>query len=260
MRAARSRIRTRHCFIKEAGLRTAGNTEIVVLSTMASRPGPLGMDSNPGAIDPGTCARMQNRPPGPTCVLNPTEVERSQESASQSSPAKEKSGASWVSKFPGSTSTDDLDPAFRDKVKKFLTAIAEAGGSVSIAATYRPRERAYLMHYSSKISRGDIDAAKVPTMAGVDIEWVHASEEASKRAASAMAKAFGIVYPPALISRHTERCAIDMTVNGIVGKKIKNASNEEVEIKKLSDLNAVGASYGVNKLVSDPPHWSDDGR
>lgn len=74
-----------------------------------------------------------------------------------------------------------------------------------------------------------------------------------------MAKAFGIVYPPALISRHTERCAIDMTVSGIVGKKIKNASNEEVEIKKLSDLNAVGASYGVNKLVSDPPHWSDDG-
>ena len=27
----------------------------------------------------------------------------------------------------------------------------------------------------------------------------------------------------------------------------------------LRALNAVGATYGVNKLVSDPPHWSDDG-
>jgi hypothetical protein len=25
-------------------------------------------------------------------------------------------------------------------------------------------------------------------------------------------------------------------------------------------LVAVGAGYGVIKLVSDPPHWSDDGR
>lgn len=259
MPPAQSRVLHPLRFIKGAARALAGNTEIVSLSTMATRPGPLGMDSNPGVIDPGTCARTQNRPPGPTCVLNPTEAERSQQAPPQSTPAKEKSGASWVNKFPGSTSTDDLDPVFRDKVKKFLAAIADAGGSVAIAATYRPRERAYLMHYSSKVSRGDIEAAKVPAMAGVDIEWVHASEEASKKAASAMAKAFGIVYPPALISRHTERCAIDMTVSGIVGKKIKNASNEEVEIKKLSDLNAVGASYGVNKLVSDPPHWSDDG-
>lgn len=51
-----------------------------------------------------------------------------------------------------------------------------------------------------------------------------------------------------------------MTITGIVGKKIKNASGEDVEVKMLSDLNAVGATHGVNKLVSDPPHWSDNGR
>lgn len=173
--------------------------------------------------------------------------------------AKEKSGAQWVSRFPGSASLDDLEPGFKGKVEKFVGAITAAGGAVNIAATYRPRERAYLMHYSSKISRGEITADKVPAMNGVNIDWVHDSEEESKKAASAMARGFTIVYPPALISRHTEKAAVDMTITGIVGKKVKNASGDDVEIKRLSDLNAVGATYGVNKLVSDPPHWSDDG-
>jgi hypothetical protein len=26
-----------------------------------------------------------------------------------------------------------------------------------------------------------------------------------------------------------------------------------------SDLHGIGATYGVNKLATDPPHWSDDG-
>ncbi len=174
-------------------------------------------------------------------------------------PAKEKSGAQWVTKFPGSASLDDLEPTFKANATKFIDAIKAAGATVSIAATYRPRERAYLMHYSSMISRGEITADKVPAMDGVNIDWVHDSADESKTAATAMAKGFTIVYPPALISRHTERAAIDMTIGGMVGKKIKDASNKDVDIKLLSDLNAVGATYGVHKLLSDPPHWSDDG-
>lgn len=175
-------------------------------------------------------------------------------------PAKEKSGIHWVKRFPGSNSLEDLEPLFRANVEKFIDAIKAAGGTVFIAATYRPRERAYLMHYSSKISRGDIKADQVPGLQGVNIDWVHDSDAASKDAALAMAKAYAIVFPPALISRHTEKAAIDMTITGVVGKKMKNASGDDVEIKKQDDLNAVGATYGVKKLVSDPPHWSDNGR
>lgn len=175
-------------------------------------------------------------------------------------PAREKSGARWVKRFPGSNSLDDLEPSFRTNAERFISAIKDAGGGVRIAATYRPRERAYLMHNSSKISRGEIKADQVPAMPGVNIDWVHDTDEESKTAASAMANAYSIVYPPALISRHTERAAIDMTITGIVGKKVKNALDEAVEITKLSDLNAVGATYGVRKLASDPPHWSDNGR
>jgi len=47
--------------------------------------------------------------------------------------------------------------------------------------------------------------------------------------------------------------------SGVKNKKIKNASGAEVLIKKDSDLHSVGATYSVNKLLSDPPHWSDNG-
>lgn len=175
-------------------------------------------------------------------------------------PARDRSGPHWVARFPGSASLDDLEPGFRANSVAFINAIKACGASVRIAATYRPLERAYMMHYSSKIARGMIAADKVPAMDGVNIDWVHDTPDASKKAAAAMAKAFTIVYPPALISRHTERAAIDMKVSGIVGKTIKDASGNDVEIKKADDLHAVGATFGVRKLVSDPPHWSDNGR
>lgn len=174
-------------------------------------------------------------------------------------PAKELSGAQWVDRFPGSASTSELTSNFRAKVDKFIAAINAAGGSVSISATYRPKERAYLMHYSSAIANEDIAADKVPVMSGVEINWVHPTPEASVSAATRMATKYGIAYPPVLVSRHSDKTAIDMTISGMIGKKISKADGISVEIKKLSDLNAVGDTYGVIKLVSDPPHWSEDG-
>lgn len=174
-------------------------------------------------------------------------------------PAKELSGAQWVSRFPGSTAITDLAPSVQTSVNSFLTAITAAGGSTTISATYRPPERAYLMHYSSKLSKREISAASIPAMTGVNIEWVHPTEAESVTAATAMASGYGIAYPPALISNHTRRTAIDMTIRNMVGKTITDANGTGVSISRLSDLNAVGATFGVIKLASDPPHWSDDG-
>jgi len=72
-------------------------------------------------------------------------------------------------------------------------------------------------------------------------------------------RGYGIVYAPSLTTNHANRTAIDMTISRVVGKKVKNKDGKEIEIKKLSDLNAVGATYGVHKLITDPPHWSSDG-
>lgn len=179
-------------------------------------------------------------------------------------PARELSGRAWVGRFPSSADVEDLVEPFRGNVKRFLAALAAAGIAVDIAATYRPRERAYLMHYSYKIAHKLVAPEDVEHIPSVPIEWVHPSEAESIRAAAEMVRAYGIEFPPALESNHSRRRAIDMRLHGVLGKTVARADGEFVKIKKHtandSDLYAVGASYNVHKLVSDKPHWSDDGK
>jgi len=174
-------------------------------------------------------------------------------------PAKELSGVQWVPRFPTSVDIADLIEPFRSNVNAFFGAIYAAGGATTISATYRPAERAYLMHYAASLANGAIAAASIPPMAGVNIEWVHPTENLSVAAAAAMAAGYNIVHPPALVSNHTRRTAIDVTIRNIVGHTIIDATAATVAISRLSDLNPVGASFGVIKLVGDPPHWSHDG-
>ncbi|WUR12656.1 hypothetical protein E7V67_023650 [[Empedobacter] haloabium] len=184
----------------------------------------------------------------------------------------ELSGAHWVQRFPGSRSPEDLAPPFRESVLAFLDAMAKANIRVRIAATLRPRERAYLMHWSWKIARGKVDPADVPAMTGVPIRWVHPNPKDSVRAAQDMVGAFGMSglrTAPALMSLHIDGRAIDMTISwrGVV--RIRDAAGKEVILDKLprSGMNpqliAVGKTYGVIKFVggsSDKPHWSATGR
>lgn len=172
---------------------------------------------------------------------------------------KELSGAQWVPRFQGSNLTSELNDTFRAATEFFISALKAAGATVRISATYRPRQRAYLMHYSSKISRDEISPANVPEMDGVDIEWDHGNDATSRQAAIEMSSSYGIVYPPALISRHTERAAIDMTITGIIGRTMLNAREQEIEVTSHLILYQIGATYGCHKLTSDPPHWSDNG-
>jgi hypothetical protein len=67
---------------------------------------------------------------------------------------------------------DDLQEPFRSKTTAFLGALADAGARVTIAATLRPPQRAYLMHYSSLIARNNLDpvSAAQKMVAGYEIE------------------------------------------------------------------------------------------
>jgi hypothetical protein len=179
----------------------------------------------------------------------------------------EPSGPQWCARFPTSTSCDDLLPEFRDKVLAFISAMERGGASVSIAATYRPPERAYLMHWCCLIGNTGQDIGAVPPMNGVDIDWSHSGEFGDARAAArAMKKGYAIQYPAALTSRHTQRRAIDMTIHWTDTLSIRDFNGElwNVTSSPRSGLNPdlikVGATFGVIKLVKDPPHWSDDGR
>jgi hypothetical protein len=187
-------------------------------------------------------------------------------------PEKELSGASWAERFPGSTSTSDLEPTFADSVNKFISAIKVAGGSVTISATYRPPERAYLMHWCWMLNKKKIKAAKIPAKTGVNIEWDHSDEKASQKAAADMVSAYGmssLKVAPALSSRHTERKAIDMSISWSGDLTIKDANGNDVKIDTEprtgmnEELQEVGKGYGVIKFwkgATDKPHWSTDGR
>jgi len=181
------------------------------------------------------------------------------------------SGPAWVSRFPTSRSVDDLAEPFRTNVRRFIAALQASGATVSVADTLRPPERAYLMHFSFAIAREDFDPALADSMPGVDIQWVHPdsptvpSRMAAKDAAELMVQGYQIAFKPVLTSRHTEALAIDMSISWTGTLVIARADARLLAITatpRTGDntlLHAVGASYGVIKLVRDPPHWSVDG-
>lgn len=185
---------------------------------------------------------------------------------------REPSGKDWVKRFPDSKSIDELAPEFRDGCRRFIDAIKAGGVNVRISSTLRPDERAYLMHFCWRIHRRTINPQNVDPHPNVPIEWVHRDRTgavdlvASRRAASQMVAAYGIVFAPARHSLHTAGKAIDM---GLAWKNSAtvvdaNGKSQPVTAPPRNGFNLVlrrvGLSYGVRKHPTDPPHWSTTGR
>ena len=184
-------------------------------------------------------------------------------------------GPAWCARYPTSASLGDLEASFAVSVGAFLKALREADADVEIHATYRPPERAYLMHWACQVA-GYRDKAgafiqcspfDVPPMDGVDIDWTHGGDMGVARAAAvAMRDAYGVVFPASLTSLHCLRRAIDMTIAWEGPLAITNATSQRIIISSAPRdggnfaLWQVGKTYGVIKLDSDPPHWSDTGR
>ncbi|WON77767.1 peptidoglycan-binding domain-containing protein [Serratia sp. UGAL515B_01] len=191
---------------------------------------------------------------------------------------KELSGVAWVSRFQGSTSTNTLSLLFKKNIDEFLLALRNAGAKVTISATLRPPERAYLMHWSWKIAKGLAKPHEIPTRAGVNIEWAHQKADGtvdiskSTNAAKSMVSAYGMInlnVAPALTRRHIEGNAIDMDISWTGDLEIKDKDDKVITIKSLPrdgmniELHAVEKSFGVIKYnggSKDKPHWSTDGR
>lgn len=204
------------------------------------------------------------------------------------------SDVSWTKQFPGSKSLSDLQVPFRKSATQFVAALSNAHANINITATFRPVQRAWLMHYSYDIVSLDpnyhIDPRKVPSIAGIPICWVHTKtdgtydQKASVAAALAMVNAYGIspfskkhplLVPPSLTSNHTHGWAMDMSVSWSGTLTISNASGVLIKITSTPrtsmnmQLWQVAASYGVYHYGTDqstsPPskdalHWSIDGK
>lgn len=183
---------------------------------------------------------------------------------------KERSGLSWVARFPTSQSLDDLNEPFKTSAKKFVSALRSAGVKVQINATYRPTERSYLMHYCAEISRGNIDPTAVPPWPGVLIDWAHLDQfgvpdkKAAKAAAQEMKKAYAIGSNPVGkpgFSNHNKKLAMDVSFSGYVGKRVVDGNGDEVQLVTWGDLERLGETFGVYWYgLRDRPHWSWNGR
>lgn len=189
--------------------------------------------------------------------------------------ANEVSGPQWVARFPGSSRLDDLAEPFKSAAVRFVTAVRNAGCSVTISATFRPPERAWLMRFSTAIARGEMQPEDIKPNPAIAIEWVHrtdsgAADPAKSRSAAIQMRDAYRVSPtsplPALASRHTERNAVDMSISWVGTLKIvqKDGSTREISSSPRTGLNAeliqVGVDYGVIKAqFKDDPHWSNDG-
>lgn len=172
----------------------------------------------------------------------------------------EPSGPAWCARFPTSAFLGDLVQPFRDRATAFIGALRAAGATVTISATYRPAERAYLMHWCCMIAESGQDPAHVPSFPGVGIDWSHGGDVlAARSAARAMMAAYGIAFPAALVSRHTQKRAVDMTVHFQGSIKVRGPDGVDHQAASQGDLVPVGRAFQVFKLLSDPPHWSDDG-
>ena len=200
------------------------------------------------------------------------------------------SGKEWVKEFPTSDSVDDLEPDFRDKVKAFIAALTDAKAKISISATLRPRQRAYLMHYCWTINKKIDDPASVPAFKPtsgeheIDIQWLHKKPDgapdvaASRTAAAEMVAAYGMTrlkVAPALGSNHIFGKALDMSVGWTKTLSIRRKGGETGKAGKSVDITSsprdstnadlikVAKTYGVIHLIDvekDPPHWSFNGR
>lgn len=185
------------------------------------------------------------------------------------SPASLSGGAWWdanQARFPSSSAIADLAPTFRPKLAAFVQALRDAGASVSITAGSRNATRAYLMHYCWNVARGRVRPSAVPPKAGCDIRWDHGNDAKSRAAAKEMEQRFGIVFEPSLTSNHIGGEAVDMTIRWTGTLRIADANGTIHALgvprngAQNTGLHAVGRTYGVRKLVSDPPHWSLTGR
>ena len=189
-----------------------------------------------------------------------------------SSPNLELSGPVWCGRFPGSKELSSLSQPFRAKATAFYNAMLEAHISVHINSALRPVQRSYLMYHAFRIAKGHEQPDHVPPWPGVNIDWVHRNADGSMDlhrsvdAAKSMCLGYGLnlnsasqtVAPPGL-SKHNQGKAYDLNISGHIGKRMKDATNTEVQINSFHDLKQVGAGYDVIYFPQENMHWSDTG-
>lgn len=173
-----------------------------------------------------------------------------------------------------------------DRLNHLFAQLRRQGATVEINASVRRRERGYLIYGAYILSRSRTarqvarrlrGLARLQGAAGlrVPIRWSHpAGWRATVRAARKMADAYGVVYATrrgALHSDHYDGRAVDFSVTGLPpALELESYDGRRRSTFDLSDpaeprdLNLtprliawVEEAYGIEKLKTDYPHWTD---
>lgn len=197
-------------------------------------------------------------------------IPRYKKSAQEKNNSLEPSGAQWHSRFPDETTLDALAEPFKSNVEEFLNAINNAGGNIRITSVKRPKERAYLMHWSYQIKNNSFPPQNVPnydSIGTVNIDWSHRDEngniqlDKAIKGASDMNELYKSRFQPSLTSNHTKGLAIDMYITNIIGKTVKlRSGGPDKLVSSQDDLWMIAKTYGVIKHPTDKPHWSYNGK
>ena len=203
-------------------------------------------------------------------------------------------GPAWTARFQNPsdrpamlTALREQDPesTFADRVDDLLTQLEEQGAEVYLASTTRSPERGYLMWGAFHLSRADSEAEmerRLATLADrnrawgleIPIVWRHPDGwRATREAARAMAETYDVVYATekgARSSNHYGGDAADLiaialprrvTLTAPDGacRSFDLAAEEESRDLSLTPrlIDWVEAHWGLRKLRSDYPHWSD---
>ncbi len=174
---------------------------------------------------------------------------------------------------------------FADRIEALLTQLEAEGAEVYLASTVRSRERGYLMWGAFSLSRARDQADLERRLArvedrnrawglNIDIRWRHPDGwEATRDAARRMADSYDVVYATergARSSNHYGADAADLIALDLPRRLTLTAPDGATRSFDLSDPDEprdlsltprliawIEAHWGLKKLRSDYPHWSD---
>ncbi len=196
-------------------------------------------------------------------------------------PEGERELLSALARHPGSRS-------FAERVESLLRQLREQGAEVYLNSTVRARERGYLMWGAFELSRAQSEGEVAERVAKlrsansqwrlfVPIQWLHPDGwRATREAAREMADSYEVVYASeqgARASSHYTGEAVDLVAVGLprgVGLRGVDGAERRFDLSapgQTRDLSLtpelidwVERHFGLRKLVSDYPHWSDTAR
>jgi hypothetical protein len=203
-------------------------------------------------------------------------------------------GSAWAMRYPNPVKEPEAlsalartrdESALAQRIRSLIGQLREQGAEVYLNSTVRSPERGYLMWGAFLLSRAAneeellagvtrLERAREEWGLDVQIRWLHPEGwQATRDGALAMAETYEVVFATekgARASDHYTGKAVDLVALALPTRLELRAPEGEIRIFDLSDpaeardlslspqiIEWLEANFGLQKMRSDYPHWSD---